>query len=56
MVDKIKKNNKIYNVNELRDFMAYDDVQVSEIFNKKVTQPKIYPGKKINLIDVCKNK
>ena len=57
MVDKIKKNNKIYNVNELRDFIHIDDVckSLEIILIKKVTQPiNISSGKKINLIDVCK--
>ena len=52
-----KKNNKIYNVNEFRDFIHIDDVckSLEIILIKKVTQPvNVSSGKKINLIDVCK--
>ena len=57
MVDKIKKNNKIFNVNEFRDFIHIDDVcrSLEIILIKKVTRPvNISSGKKINLIEVCK--
>ena len=57
MVDKIKKNNKIFNVNEFRDFIHIDDVckSLEIILIKNVTQPvNVSSGKKINLIAVCK--
>ena len=57
MINKIKKNNFIDNVNQYRDFVHIDDVMESLILliKKNFYKPiNISSGKKINLIEVCK--
>ena len=57
MIEKIKKNNRITNVNQFRDFIHIDDVckSIELIIKKQFIKPiNIASGKKINLINVCK--
>jgi len=57
MVEKMKKEKKIYFVNQFRDFIHIDDVSrsIKLLINKKFEKPiNISSGKKINLIDACK--
>ena len=57
MINKIKKNNCIKNVNQFRDFIHIDDVckSVELMIKKQFIDPiNITSGKKINLINVCK--
>ena len=58
IIKKMKKNNNIKNINHFRDFIHIDDVceSIINIMERKFEPPiNISSGKKINLIDVCKN-
>ena len=57
MIAKMKKNNKIDNINQFRDFIHIDDVtrSIKMLIEKKIEKPvNISSGKKINLITACK--
>jgi nucleoside-diphosphate-sugar epimerase len=57
MVNKIKKQKIINNVNQYRDFIHIDDVSrsINQMINKEIEEPiNVSSGKKINLIKVCK--
>ena len=54
----MREDNNIKNINHFRDFIHIDDVSDSiiNIMERKFEHPiNISSGKKINLIDVCKN-
>ena len=58
IIKKMKKDNNIKNINHFRDFIHIDDVceSIINIMERKFEPPiNISSGKKINLIDVCKN-
>ena len=55
---KIRNENNIKNINHFRDFIHIDDVceSIINIMERKFESPiNISSGKKINLVDVCKN-
>ena len=57
MIEKIKKNKKITNVNQYRDFIHIDDISksINILIRKKIDKPiNISSGMRINLIEVCK--
>ena len=57
MIEKIKKNKKITNVNQYRDFIHIDDISksINILIKKQIVEPiNISSGMKINLIDACK--
>ena len=58
MINKIKKGEKIKNINCYRDFIHIDDVctAIYKILKKNFTGPiNICSGKKINLMDIAKH-
>lgn len=58
IIKKMRKENNIQNINHFRDFIHIDDVceSIINIMERKFENPiNISSGKKINLIDVCKN-
>ena len=58
IIKKMRKKNNIKNINHFRDFIHVDDVceSIINIMERKFESPiNISSGKKINLVDVCKN-
>ena len=57
MINKIKKDKMITNVNQYRDFIHIDDISksINILIKKKIVRPiNISSGMKINLIEACK--
>ena len=57
MIDKIKKDKMITNVNQYRDFIHIDDISksINILIKKQFVRPiNISSGMKINLIEACK--
>ena len=57
MILKMKKINKIKNINQYRDFIHIDDVSksIKRLIEREIEYPiNISSGKKINLINACK--
>jgi len=58
IIKKMRGDNNIKNINHFRDFIHIDDVceSIINIMERKFESPiNISSGKKINLVDVCKN-